>query len=80
MKMVLATAILLLGELPLAEGNTAPVPKATLEVPACGATSSGGTCCFEAGSRCYPNDCSSQACSEYPAYWRTDGKPCGNET
>jgi hypothetical protein len=40
------------------------------------ASCSGGTCCPESGSTCYPNSCSNPLCADHNAWWRSDGKPC----
>lgn len=41
---------------------------------------SGGTCCPETRSTCYPGSCSGPWWSESNRYWRNDGKACGGGT
>lgn len=36
----------------------------------------GGTCCYEEGATCYPNNCSNQICSQARAYWKEGSGPC----
>lgn len=57
---------------PLAFNGTSRVTLST----ACAQTESGGTCCPESTSHCYPNGCSSSECMDPNRYWRTDGQPC----
>lgn len=33
----------------------------------------GGTCCSEKTSTCYPNNCQSVLCSQNDAYWKAEG-------